>query len=71
MGYSLSYFEDAKKDMKDAKAWYKDRSVGLDKRFQIQVQETFKPESFLPRKSASKIYQSSLNTTTFTFNNHY
>ncbi|MFM9837820.1 MAG: type II toxin-antitoxin system RelE/ParE family toxin [Cyclobacteriaceae bacterium] len=33
MGYSLSYFEDAKKDMKDAKAWYKDRSAGLDKRF--------------------------------------
>jgi plasmid stabilization system protein ParE len=33
MGYSLSYFDDAKKDLKDAKAWYKDRSVGLEKRF--------------------------------------
>lgn len=33
MPYSLSYFEDARLDVKEAKAWYKEQQPGLEKRF--------------------------------------
>ncbi len=33
MPYSLSYFNDAKLDAREAKAWYRERQLGLEKRF--------------------------------------
>ena len=37
MLYKLSFFEDAKVDVIDAKAWYKHQQIGLDKRFAQSV----------------------------------
>jgi len=33
MPYSLSYFDDVRIDIQNAKAWYKQRRPGLEKRF--------------------------------------
>lgn len=33
MSYSLSYFDDARLDVREAKAWYKEQQPGLEKRF--------------------------------------
>jgi hypothetical protein len=33
MPYTLCYFDEAKLDVREAKAWYKEQKYGLEKRF--------------------------------------
>jgi plasmid stabilization system protein ParE len=40
MSYSLSYFDVAKIDIREAKAWYKKQQPGLEKRFADSIKST-------------------------------
>ncbi len=40
MPYSLSYFDDALQDVKDAKIWYKEQQSGLDIQFAYSIKST-------------------------------
>lgn len=39
MTYSLHYFDEVKFDLQQAKAWYKEQKIGLEKRFVNEVKK--------------------------------
>jgi plasmid stabilization system protein ParE len=40
MTYKLSYFDEAKTDVREAKFWYKRQQIGLEKRFAASIKYT-------------------------------
>jgi plasmid stabilization system protein ParE len=48
MPYKLTYFDEARSDIKEAKVWYKKQQPGLEKRFAFSVKSAIKHLATMP-----------------------